>query len=502
MNPLDHFHLHGFADFRDPSPAFETKWYLTQNPDVRIAGLDPLLHYLRHGAAEGRAPSRRGVAGPNGGAARNRAAILPSVARRPPSQGLRRKTRRPRARIFDSVPAGQPIVLIIDSYFPSTDRDAGSLLMHHFVRLFQDLGYHVHYVAIASDRASSRYRTALASTGATLQDASTNQMPLIDLLENEGSRVSVALMSRVTVGGHFIEDILRNCHHARTIFETHDLHFLRAERTARLAGDRVGLFEAAALREMETYVARMSDVTLVVSTFEKALLEEVAPGARVRLFPLIHDAVGRKNGFASRAGLAFIGGYRHQPNIDALLYFLDEIWPLVRQSLPGVKFLAVGADMPEDLRRRDEEGFVAVGHVEDLAAFLDGVRLTVAPLRIGAGVKGKVISSLAHGVPCIVSPIAAEGIEALDSGTVLAADPRAFARAIVELHEDAAGWQAHSDAALRWVATNVSVRRARERLRDLLAELGSPLPPGEAAPEYHGDGAPVAIDGRGGARWS
>ena len=413
------------------------------------------------------------------------------------SPASRRHSTRPG--ILNGVPQGRPIVLVVDAHLPATDRDAGSLLMYHVVRLFQELGYHVHYVATAATDTSVRDRRVLLASGATVSGPDAGQVELFELLEHEGERIDVAFLSRVTVGGHFIEDVVRHCRRARIVFETHDLHYLRQERTAQMAGDRIGLYEAAALKELEVHVARVADVTLVVSDLERGLLEEAAPGARVRASPLVQDVVGRFRDFSSRSGVAFIGGYRHEPNVDAVRYFLDEVWPAVRLGSPDLAFHAVGADMPAELRRRTDPGFIAAGHVEDLASILGRVRVTVAPLRIGAGVKGKVVMSLAHGVPCVVSSIAAEGIVTPDGGTLLAPDSEAFAAAILALHGDPSEWQRHSDGGMRWVRETVSVARARERLRALLDEIGAPLPatgdvtsgrvPSEAGPLGAGEGA-------------
>ena len=182
------------------------------------------------------------------------------------------------------------------------------------------------------------------------------------------------------------------------------------------------------------------------------------------------------NGFAKRSGVAFVGGYRHDPNVDAVRWFLADVWPSVRRALPMADFFAIGADMPSELRRRDDDGFVAVGHVKDLTPWLERVRITVAPLRYGAGAKGKVVSSLARGVPCVATPIGAEGMEASGRGIVSADDAEAFATAVVRLHNDEAEWERQSDAGLQWVEATTSLRMAHERLTDLLLDISAPVP--------------------------
>ena len=303
IDPLDHYHLFGAWEGRDPSPLFRTRWYLALNPDVRDASVDPLLHYLRHGALEGRPPrpARRPGTRASALSIRPHAAHHAAVIRQDPSG----------VGPLDGMPLDRPVALILDDKFPRPDRDAGSVLTLHYVRLFQDLGYHVHFVATQDDSEGARYRKSLAANGATLLDASTDPAAVLGLLESAGPRFAAVLLSGISVAGRYLDEIGRHCREARTIFLTHDLHFLREERAAMLAGDRAGMYQAAATRELEIHVARMADATIVVSSVEQGILEAAAPGARVFWCPLIQDVMGRVNGFAERSGVAFVGGYRH-----------------------------------------------------------------------------------------------------------------------------------------------------------------------------------------------
>jgi hypothetical protein len=178
MDPLDHYHLFGAWEGRDPGPLFRTRWYLALNPDVREAGIDPLLHYVRHGAHEGRLPRpprRAGAsaAAPTGVQRPRHMVVAASVRARSPRQGHGTLTR------------GRPVLLVIDDRFPRTDRDAGSVLMQQYVHLFQDLGYHVHYVATQDDRGGAPYRRALIESGASALDASADPSLVSRLLEAE-----------------------------------------------------------------------------------------------------------------------------------------------------------------------------------------------------------------------------------------------------------------------------------------------------------------------------
>src|SRR5690606_33841084 len=108
--------------------------------------------------------------------------------------------------------------------------------------------------------------------------------------------------------------------------------------------------------------------------------------------------------FEARKDILFLGGFGHQPNVDAVKYFVREIWPMVCSRNPAMRFIIAGSDVPADLRALDgTDGIEVVGFVRDLGTIFDRVRLSVAPLRFGAGAKGKVAVSLAHGVPAIIS---------------------------------------------------------------------------------------------------
>jgi len=127
------------------------------------------------------------------------------------------------------------------------------------------------------------------------------------------------------------------------------------------------------------------------------------------------------------------------PNIDAVTYFLDEVWPLVRAVMPDVEFRVIGADLPESLSTRSDPGVKFIGYVEDLEEYFAGIRLTVAPLRYGAGAKGKIVSSLAYGVPCVASSIASEGMGLKDGVDVLVGDA-GWSVPITALEDQDDGW--------------------------------------------------------------
>ena len=218
-----------------------------------------------------------------------------------------------------------------------------------------------------------------------------------------------------------------------------------------------------------------SDRTWVVSEVERELLATRAPGAAVDVVSNIHEPVVGLPGFSARNGLLFVGSYRHPPNVDAACWLADEIMPLVRERLPGVRLSLVGADAPPPvLALQGRPGIDLLGHVPDLEPLLDRSRISLAPLRFGAGIKGKINQSFSRGLPVVATPCAVEGMFlAPGQGALVGDTAQAFADAIVRLHGDEALWNRLRDSALANTREHFSRQAALEVLRPWLAGLSA-----------------------------
>jgi SAM-dependent methyltransferase len=185
-------------------------------------------------------------------------------------------------------------------------------------------------------------------------------------------------------------------------------------------------------------------------------------------------------GFSGREDLAFVGGYQHTPNIDAAIYFVRELFPLIRRRLPGVKCHLIGSRVPPQVADLAAADVIVRGFIPDLGAALDQIKLTVVPLRYGAGTKGKIGTSLSHGVPCVSTTLGVEGMDLASERDILIADsPEEFADAVARLYTDAALWSRVSAAGLRFVREHFSFDRGDRIMRGLLSLVG--LPAGEPA---------------------
>ncbi|PZO09693.1 MAG: glycosyl transferase [Lysobacteraceae bacterium] len=362
-------------------------------------------------------------------------------------------------------------VLVMDACTPTPDRDSGSLRMVALMRAMRDEGCSVVFFAqnTAHDGA---YTRALQQLGVEawwhpfLSDVPT-------WLARHGARFDLVVGSRHYVLAPVLPLLRTHAPKAHVVFDTVDLHHLREQREAEVGGDAAQLRKAARTRRIELGLIAQCDTTWVVSGAEQALLVQELPDAKVHVVSNIHDVHGPGKPWSERSNLLFVGGYRHPPNVDAALWMARDIFPHVRARLPGVVLHLVGAEAPPEVQALGElPGVHLHGFLPELTPLLEGARVGVAPLRYGAGVKGKVNHSLAHGQAMVATRCAVEGMHLVDGVDVLVADDtEAFAAAVVRLYQDQSLWEALSAGGLENTRRHFSPAAVRTTLHALLTSL-------------------------------
>jgi glycosyltransferase involved in cell wall biosynthesis len=245
---------------------------------------------------------------------------------------------------------------------------------------------------------------------------------------------------------------------AKILFHDVDLHYLREEREAELHNSAKQRARAKVRREQELGLIAKVDCTLVPTEVEKRIIEEQLPVDNVLMLPYVVPTRRSDVPFEERQDLMFLGGYRHPPNVDAVEFFASEVWPLLLDELPeSARFMIVGSNPPDRVRSLASDRIIVTGHVADLGEYFDRARVFVAPLRFGAGVKGKVIQSMAYGLPTVMSSIAAEGIMLTCGEEALVADsPEAIRQSVMKLYRDRDTWLAMQSAGYAFVERNHS----------------------------------------------
>lgn len=363
--------------------------------------------------------------------------------------------------------------LVIDDDLPHPDRDAGSIVAWEQMTLLHRLGYRVTLCPVHADGLAQTDIDRLRRQGIEVA-APPAYGSVTEYLQAEGKALGLVHVCRHANMAMLHERIRELAPDAKLVLTIADLHFLREQRRAALAGAPA----PEALREAELASIRAADATIVHSEHELELLRQEPDIGRLELLRWIVRPEPSARGFAERRDFCFVGNFRHPPNADGVLWFAAEVMPLVRSALPGVKLRLAGSDMPQAVRDLACDAIEVLGWVEDLAGLFASVRLSVAPLRYGAGFKGKVATSLAFGVPVAGSGISLEGTGLQDGdGVLVAGSPVDFAAAIVQLHENETVWQEQSARALERVTALYSPQSAEAVWRTMLAGLGLPSRP-------------------------
>ena len=370
-------------------------------------------------------------------------------------------------------------ILVIDSYTPTPDRDSGSLRMLEILALLVEEGCSVVFFCqnITHD---GKYSEALQQLGVEV-----SWQPWIGYVPTwlgmQGDRFDAVIVSRHYVLKPLLPMLRELAPQAQVVFDTVDLHFLREQREAAQSANPAARATAARTLATELGLIRESDLTWVVSSVERDLLADLVPGSRVGIVSNIHRCTTGTPDFDARRDLVFVGSYRHPPNVDAALWLARSIFPRIREKLPDIQLHLVGADAPSAITALGSlPGIQVRGHVPDLDALLDVTRISLAPLRYGAGIKGKINQALSRGLPVVATSCAVEGMFLVDGRDVLQADDeQAFADAVVRLYGDRNLWHALREGGLENTRRYFSRETARGSLRDWLASLPSHSPPDE-----------------------
>lgn len=362
-------------------------------------------------------------------------------------------------------------VLVIDARFPDPSRDAGSVFTAQLLRTLVHLGWTPTLGAVHEPVARSDKR--VADWGRRGVDVLVHEEfgNPIEVLKQRPDLYDAVIVFRHDVLMPIYPDIRRTAPHAKLLFFPADLHFIREQRLLESGSQQISEAQVRVSRESELFLAQVCDRTVVHSSTEVAVLEEECRGpVPVSLLPWILEGVRRPPEPPIGHQVLFIGSYGHPPNPQAVDWFLERVWPDVSRRVPSARFVVVGSGIPAEISRTwTVRGALVAGYVDDLEPLYATSRVAVAPLLTGSGFKGKVAEAMAHGVPCVGTSIAIEGMDVEPGFHVLAADdPAAFAAEVVSLLMSDAQWMSVSEAAssfarLRW-SREVAVAQLAELL--------------------------------------
>jgi len=330
-------------------------------------------------------------------------------------------------------------ILWIDATTPRPDRDSGSLRAFNLMRLLLEQGHALDFMPDDGVEAGG-YADALRALGVGLPVRRGGWPAWLSALD---ASYNTLIISRYHVA-HALNPLVRRLHpKTRIVLDTVDLHHLREQREAEFRRDLHLQRLAAMTRQRELSAIAAADTTWVVSPEEADLLAAQMPQVHCLVIPNLHEPAPIQTPFERRCGVLFVGGAVHPPNVDAVYWLIEDIIPKVQAQIPDCMFHLVGEGLRAALPGRlvIAQGVHLHGHVPDLTALLGQCRVSVAPLRFGAGVNGKINQAMAAGLPVVATRGISRGLCACEGEDILLADDaEGLAAAIVRLHQDPALW--------------------------------------------------------------
>ncbi|MBR5247333.1 MAG: glycosyltransferase [Lachnospiraceae bacterium] len=328
-------------------------------------------------------------------------------------------------------------VLVIDHYVPQYDKDAGSKTTFMYLKMLVKKGYHITFLG-DNFYQHEPYTTELQQMGILVLYGPKYAEHWKEWLLENVEYFDIFYLNRPHIAIKYI-DIIKEHARGKIIYYGHDLHFLRAKREYELSGDKKLLEDSQHWLEQETYIMKKADMNYYPSVIESDEIHKMDPQIPVKAITayVFEEFQKLHYDFKERQGLLFVGGFGHGPNLDAVKWFLDKIFPEVYKRV-NAPFYIVGSKAPEEITQIKTPGVIVKGFVseEELERLYKHCRVAVVPLRYGAGVKGKVVEALYYGLPIVTTSVGAEGIAGIQEAAIVKDSEENLIQAICDLYED------------------------------------------------------------------
>jgi GT2 family glycosyltransferase len=361
-------------------------------------------------------------------------------------------------------------ILLIDVILPEHDKASGYKRLFELTKIFKSLSYNIILLPHDGEKREPYY-SELVNLGIRIVTPSSSSQGQLSVLEEIIDKIDIAWISRPELNEYYAH-IIKKSPKILWIYDTIDLHFIREERGLKLQNELTAEAMGAinSIMKKEIQLSKEADITIAITETEADIL--VARGAKkVITIPNIHFPYkGPKIGFNERAGICFIGGYQHHPNIDAVLWLALEIMPIIWNTNPDIKLTIMGSHPTPEILALQSNNINVTGYLEDVTDHFTTSRIFVAPLRYGAGMKGKIGQSLEFGLPVITTDIGAEGMNLQHDHDVLIANTtEEFADQIIRIYFDENLWNTisfNSTKAIEQYAPSTIAKTIKELFND------------------------------------
>ena len=365
-------------------------------------------------------------------------------------------------------------IFVIDRFVPNFDKDAGGRCCYMYLNLYQRLGLQVTFLGNDFQRIEP-YTTILQQKGMEILygDTYKNETYLDNWFKDNLKYFKFVYLQRPDIGQKYI-DLIRKYFSGKIFYFAHDLHHIRLAREYNITHDKNKYIESEALKQIEMEIFNKVDIIHVVGDFEYNYLKEKFENKIIRNIPLFiyennYDMIEKD--FSKRNGLIVVAGLLHAPNADGVLWFAKEIYPKIIDKFNEIVWYIVGSDIPNEIKNLESKNIIIKGFLsdEELHLLYQKCRIAIAPLRFGAGVKGKILEAAHNQIPIVTTSIGGEGLDKSLGAFIVEDNPEKMAKIICELYEDFPKLKQMSDSGKLLIEKYFSLDKAKEILmKDLI----------------------------------
>ncbi|MEO9945783.1 glycosyltransferase [Paraglaciecola sp.] len=363
----------------------------------------------------------------------------------------------------------QKRILVLDYTAPDPNRDAGSYAAIQEIKLMQSLGFKVTF---ATDNLAHLGDLTIKLQKMGVEVLYAPFYISIDyMLSKRLKEMDAVYITRYYVAQSFVDRIKSLQPSIPILFNNADLHFLRELRAAKSDEE---LTKALKTRGDELDICKKVDAILCYNSTEHAVItSHILEQRNFHITPWVLESKKTGPSFDEREGIAFLGGYGHQPNVEAVEYLVDKIMPLLQSSRPDIKLYVYGSKMPKSFSDYECENIEMVGFAENLDDVFHKHRVFVAPLLSGSGIKGKVLEAMAYQVPCVLTDVAAEGT-GLSNGIscYIANTPEEWNKNIIDLYDNPKIWNDFSQGEKQIVKEQYSQENGLKKFSEIFSSVG------------------------------
>lgn len=303
-------------------------------------------------------------------------------------------------------------VVVIDHYIPTFDKDAGSRTVYQYIKCLVRLGYNVKLIGDNFFRMEP-YTTVFENIGVEVLVGSYYAKNWKKWFKANSKYIDFVFLNRPHISMKYIDFIKQNTK-AKILYYVQDLHFLREYREYELTGNDEFKKESERWKKIEVDIMSKADVNFTISEDEKKIMNELVPGEKAAVMPVFAYSGLKQdsNEIFEKKNILFVGGFNHRPNEDAVLWFVDKVWPKFKSQYPESEFIVAGSNPTKKIRDISCPGVVVTGYIsdEELENYYSSCKVCVIPLRYGAGVKGKTIEAMYNGIGIVSTSIGIEGL--------------------------------------------------------------------------------------------